>query len=278
MVYVEVEPGVRIHAQTVGAGPPVVLLHGWAFDHRVWDRQIRVLAEAGHSTIAVDLRGHGRSDRPYEGYALDQLARDVICVITKLEIEPTVLIGWSLGGVTALRVALDAPELLTKLVLVGSNGVATSRQEGYPFGLPSSSHLPDLRAAELADRLGARRQLLRGAFAYPPDDTVVSHLLQQTLDTPSWSGAATLTTLLEANQVAELHRLAVPTAQIIGDKDPIFSRRGAVWLTDQVDGLDQIVLPDCGHYPMIEAPDAFDDALLRVLANTTDKRSFRLEA
>src|SRR6185312_8580351 len=132
MVYIEVEPGVRIHAQTVGAGSPVVLLHGWAFDHRVWDRQIRVLAEAGHSTIAVDLRGHGRSDRPYDGYALDQLARDVVCVITDLEIEPAVLIGWSLGGVTALRVALDAPQLLTKLVLVGSNGVATSRQEGYP--------------------------------------------------------------------------------------------------------------------------------------------------
>jgi len=274
MVYIDVEPGVQIHAQLVGAGPPVVLLHGWAFDHRVWDRQVRVLAEAGHSTIAVDLRGHGRSARPYDGYALDQLAHDVIRVITELEIEPAVLIGWSLGGVTALRVALDAPDLLTNLVLVGSNGVATSRQDGYPFGAPSSSHLPDLRAAELADRLGARRRLLRGAFAYPPDDSVISHLLQQTLDTPSWAGAATLTTLLEANQVPEIHRLAVPTAQIIGDSDPVFSRRGAVWLVQHVDGLTQVVLPDCGHYPMIEAPDAFDDALLGVLASTNIERSF----
>lgn len=278
MVYIEVEPGVRIHAQVVGTGRPVVLLHGWAFDHRVWDRQIRVLAEAGHSTIAVDLRGHGRSDRPYDGYALDRLARDVICVITELDLEPTVLIGWSLGGVTALRVALDAPQLLTKLVLVGSNGVATSRQAGYPFGPPSSSHLPDLRAAELADRLSARRALLRGAFAYPPDDSVVSHLLQQTLDTPSWAGAATLTTLLEANQVAEIHRLALPTAQIIGDKDPIFSRRGAIWLAQHVDRLKQVVLPDCGHYPMIEVPDIFDDALLQVIAATVDKRPFPSDA
>lgn len=265
MVHVEVEAGVRIHAQIVGAGPPVILLHGWAFDHRIWDRQVRVLAEAGRTTVAIDLRGHGRSDRPHRGYGLDRLARDVLAVIAELGIEPAVLIGWSLGGITAFRAALDAPERVTKLVLVGSNGVAAARHEGYPFGVPASAHLPDLRAAELADRFEARRALLRSAFASPPDETVITRLLLQTLDTPSWAGAATLTTLLEANQVAELPRLAVPTAQIIGDKDPVFSRRGAAWLTEQVEDITQIVLPDCGHYPMIEAPDSFDAALLQIL-------------
>jgi non-heme chloroperoxidase len=264
VAYVEVEEGVRIHAQIVGAGTPVVLLHGWAFDHRIWDRQIRVLTDAGHTAIAIDLRGHGRSDRPHQGYGLNRLARDVIAVIAQLDIEPAVLIGWSLGGVTALRVALDAPDRLTKLILVGSNGVATSRQQNYPFGVPASTHLPQLLDAELADRLGARRRLLRNAFAHPPEESVITHLLQQTLDTPSWAGAATLTTLLEANQVSDLHRLTVPTAQIIGDKDPVFSRRGAAWLTRQVNDLVQIVIPDCGHYPMIEAPDAFDEALLQL--------------
>lgn len=270
MAYVDVEPGVRIHAQIVGAGPPVILLHGWAFDHRIWDRQVRVLADAGHTTIAIDLRGHGRSDRPHRGYGLDRLARDVIAVVAELAIDPAVLIGWSLGGVTAFRSAVDAPEKFTKLVLVGSNGVATSRQDAYPFGVPASVHLPGLLAAELCDRFEARRALLRGAFANPPDESVITLLLQQTLDTPSWAGAATLTTLLETNQVPDLHRLAVPTAQIIGEKDPVFSRRGAAWLAEQVEDITQIVLPDCGHYPMIEAPDSFDAALLQIVKREPD--------
>lgn len=264
-MHIEVEPGISIHAQVVGTGPPVVLLHGWAFDHRIWDRQIRVLAESGRSTVAIDLRGHGRSDRPYGDYSLERLAQDVITVLSRLTDEPAILIGWSLGGVTALRVALQAPERLAKLVLVSSNGVATSRQEGYPFGYPASAHLPALRSAELADRLDARRKLVRSGFATEPTDAVVEHLLQQTLDTPSWAGAATLTTLLEADQVAVLPRLVVPTAQIIGAKDPIFSRRGAAWLAERVPGIEQTVLDDCGHYPMIEAPDTFDAALLKVV-------------
>lgn len=186
-------------------------------------------------------------------------------MVSELSSEPAALLGWSLGGVTALRAALDAPELFTKLVLIGSNGVATSRQEGYPFGVPSSRHLPDLLAAELADRLEARRRLLRGAFARPPSDALLEHLLQQTLDTPSWAGAATLATLLEADQVADIERLSIPAGQIIGDKDPVFSRRGAAWLAQKLEGLTQIVLSECGHYPMVEAPDAFDAALLQIL-------------
>src|SRR5881275_3011726 len=92
MVHIQVEPGVRIHAQIVGTGSPVVLLHGWAFDHRIWDRQVRVLAEAGHTSIAIDLRGHGRSDRPYGEYPLEQLACDVVRVLEELDVGPAVLV------------------------------------------------------------------------------------------------------------------------------------------------------------------------------------------
>ena len=225
MADIEVEPGIRIHAQTVGTGPPVVLLHGWAFDHRIWDRQIRVLAEAGYATVAIDLRGHGRSDRPYGDYTLERLSRDVITVITELDLTDAALVGWSLGGVTAFKVAVEAPQLLSRLILVGSNGVATSRQNGYEFGYPASAHLPSLRDAELADRLAARRSLIRGAFADVPADASVEYLLGQTLDTPSWAGAATLATLLNADLVAEVDGMTVKTVQIMGKR--IRSFRGA---------------------------------------------------
>jgi non-heme chloroperoxidase len=266
MPFVEVEPGVQIYAQVVGQGPPVVLLHGWAFDHRIWDRQIRVLAELGHTAIAVDLRGHGRSDAPYGDYSLGRLAQDVSTLILSLGLPRPAVVGWSLGGMVALRLATDSPDVVGRLVLVGSNGVAASRQPGYPFGHPSSSHLPRLVAAELADRREARRQLIRTAFARPPEEALVEYLLTQTLDTPSWAGAATLATLLESDQVSLIGRLRAPTSQIIGADDPVFSRRGSQWLAQQVPGLRQMVLDGCGHYPMFESPDAFDEALIATVA------------
>lgn len=262
MPRIEVQPGVAIYSEVVGDGPPVALLHGWAFDHRVWERQVRVLAEAGFSSYALDLRGHGRSDKPYGDYSLGRLAADVSTVLAELCATPPVIVGWSLGGVTSFRIAVDEPDGIRGLVLVGSNGVATSRQDGYPFGAAPDDFAPALIAAELADRRTSRRRLLRNAFAEDPGERLIEDLLQMTLETPSWSSAASLSTLLYADQVAEVGRLAVPVHQIIGQADPVFSARGAAWLLDAVPALQQTILTGCGHFPMVEAPDEFDAALL----------------
>jgi pimeloyl-ACP methyl ester carboxylesterase len=269
MTLVEVERGVTIHAQVVGDGPPVVLLHGWGFDHRVWDRQVRVLAEAGRTVVCIDLRGHGRSDRPFGDYSINRLARDVVGVIDALELDRVALVGWSLGGLTAFRVAVDAEDRITRLVLVGSNGVATCRQDGFPFGFPSDTYEAALVAAELADRVGARRALLSNSFAAAPNDELIAHLVYLTLETPSWAGAAALRTLLRANQVADAGRLAVPTVQIIGEEDPVFSRPGAAWLAEHVSKLRQVIVSGCGHFPMVEAPAEFDRTLLAAVGDVS---------
>jgi non-heme chloroperoxidase len=257
---VRVMDGVNLHVEDVGAGPPVVLIHGWSLNHRAWERQIEVLAAAGHRVLALDLRGHGDSDAGEDGCEIERLAEDVTAVLKARHVESAVLVGWSLGGLVALRVAATVPGSVRRLVLVASNGVAHARQERFPFGISPQTVLPSFTAGERRDREASRRRILLDGFGVVPDAGVLDRLLTMSLQTQTPAALACLKTLLLTDQVDLLDRVRVPVVQILGAKDPGVSLSGAAWLCDQLQAT-QVVLP-CGHYPMLEVPEDFDRALL----------------
>ncbi|MCU7727906.1 alpha/beta hydrolase [Actinoplanes sp. KI2] len=108
--------GVRLGCREAGDpdGTPVVLLHGSGSSAGTWDRFAARLR--GRRTIAIDLRGHATSART-RGYALASIRDDVLGLIEALRLRDTVLIGHSVGGYAALAAALEAPELIGRLVL-----------------------------------------------------------------------------------------------------------------------------------------------------------------
>ncbi|MGV9863036.1 alpha/beta fold hydrolase [Rhodococcus koreensis] len=260
---VEVEPGVRINVLELGVGDPVLLIHGWSLSSAVWDRQIRVLAEAGHRVLAMDLRGHGGSDAPLGDYGIDRLAADGAAILDAFGAAGAAVVGWSLGGMTALRMAYRYPALVDRLVLVASNGVAGARQPDYPFGVPADAVEGGMHAAEHVNRLPYRRQAVGDPFGAPPDQQTLDWLQRISLQTPSWAANACMTTLLRTAQVHVLDDLDVPVTQIIGTADPALSVRGARWVHERIHST--LVELDCGHYPMLEKADAFDEALLRAV-------------
>ncbi|MFH0343795.1 MAG: alpha/beta fold hydrolase [Chromatiales bacterium] len=91
--YVEVKPGVRIYVEDTGVGKPVVFVHGWPFDHRQFEYQFNELPKHGYRCIALDLRGFGKSDKPYARYDYDAFADDVSAVLEALELEDVTLVG-----------------------------------------------------------------------------------------------------------------------------------------------------------------------------------------
>ncbi|WP_455366431.1 pimeloyl-ACP methyl ester esterase BioH [Kaarinaea lacus] len=108
-----------LYYESHGEGDPVVLLHGWAMNGRVWDDVVPRLAQFGR-VITVDLPGHGKSDLPANGhYDLDTVC-DEIKPVLENNANATVL-GWSLGGLVALNLAHRYPELIHKLVLVAGS-------------------------------------------------------------------------------------------------------------------------------------------------------------
>ncbi|KAA1379929.1 alpha/beta fold hydrolase [Aeromicrobium fastidiosum] len=264
--HIEVEDGVSLFVQDVGHGRPVVFLHGWALGHELWDRQVHELATHGRRAVALDLRGHGASSKPLTGYGVERLAADVIAVIESLELEKIVLVGWSIGGLTAFRVAAERPDLLERLVLVGSNGVAASKVPGLPFGAPAASVEGPVIAAELADRVASREGHIRRTVLPTVSDSTLQWLLALTMRVPVWAGVDGLKTILNTDQVSAAATLAVPLVQIIGDQDPTLSARAAQWLIDTVPDARQLTVPDSGHFPMVENAEVFASTLLAAVS------------
>lgn len=106
------------HEVSGPAGRPVLLLiHGGTASRRAWDLVTPAL-RASHRIVAIDLRGHGQSPAPDTGYSAPQLATDVARVIERLGLDAPTLVGHSLGGLTAICLAAQRPELVGRLVLL----------------------------------------------------------------------------------------------------------------------------------------------------------------
>ncbi|XVQ15846.1 alpha/beta fold hydrolase [Spirillospora sp. CA-255316] len=241
-----------------------MLVAGLGLDHQVWDRQVRVLS-GRHRVICVDQRGHGLSDKPLGGYEVERLARDLGAALDRLDVGECALVGWSFGGQVAFKLAADRSALVSRLVLVGSNAVRASRSTAFPFGAEPEKLAPALVAAEERDRLRARRETIAGAFARPPEEDTLRWLVDRSLQMPSWAAVACYRSMLHTDLIEDIPRVTMPVRQIVGSADPVHSAKGARWLTERLADTDLVEIAGCGHYPMLEAPEEFDAALLGFL-------------
>ncbi len=252
-----------LHVLDVGSGPPVVLLAGFGLDHEVWDGTVTALLDAGLRAVAVDLRGTGRSDKPASGYGIDDLAGDVDAVLEALDLSHARLVGYSFGGQVALRLAATHPGRLSRLVLLCSNGVRASRSDAFPYGPPAAKLEAALVKGERERRPAARRANVVSGFRSEPDPALVDCLVAAQLRMPSWAAIACYHTYLHTDLTDDLGQVKVPVLQILGADDPVTSAAGAAWVQEHAHDGDLVVLGACGHYPMFEAREAYEAALLR---------------
>ncbi len=115
-----VKDGVGLDYEERGAGdPPVLLVHGILCDRRYVAPQLEYFSRT-HRTVAVDLRGHGLSDVPQQGYTIDGLADDLAWVSAQLDLVRPLVIGHSLGGIVALALAANHPDVVGAIVALDS--------------------------------------------------------------------------------------------------------------------------------------------------------------
>ncbi|MEO1041137.1 MAG: alpha/beta hydrolase [Pseudomonadota bacterium] len=116
---------------------PIVFHHGWPLSSDDWDSQMLFFLEKGYRVIAMDRRGHGRSDQTYSGNDMDTYAKDVYDVVEALDLKNAVHIGHSTGGgVVARYVAISAPGRVSKAVLLGAVTPIMAQTESNPEGIP----------------------------------------------------------------------------------------------------------------------------------------------
>lgn len=121
MSYVNVDKGIGIYVEDWGQGKPIVFIHGWPFDHRIFEYQMMKLAQANYRAIGIDLRGYGLSDKPWDGNDYDTWSADIGKVIESLNLNEVMLVGFSMGGAIAAHyVATHNDTRVNKLVLVSA--------------------------------------------------------------------------------------------------------------------------------------------------------------
>lgn len=120
--------GVKIHYVTEGKGEPIVLLHGWMSDASMWGPLDTNPATKDFQLIAVDLRGHGKSDKPHEADKYGpEMAEDVVRLLDHLKLPKAHLVGYSMGAIVAGKVAATHPDRVLSVVYGGQAPILTQK-------------------------------------------------------------------------------------------------------------------------------------------------------
>jgi pimeloyl-ACP methyl ester carboxylesterase len=122
--------GVKIHYEVEGEGPFVILQTGAAGDSRMWKQAGYLKGLSSFTSILVDHRGHGRSDRPLEidRHRMEYYVSDILAVMDSVHIDKAAFIGYSDGGRVGFELAISHPDRITRLVSLGSVGIMNEEE------------------------------------------------------------------------------------------------------------------------------------------------------
>lgn len=137
MPTITTKDGTQIYYKDWGEGSAVTFSHGWPLNSSAWDGQMLFLAQHGYRCVAVDRRGHGRSDQPSKGNNMDQYADDLAEVIETLDLRDATLVGHSTGGGEVARyIGRHGTERVAKAVLIAAVPPLVVKSASNPEGLP----------------------------------------------------------------------------------------------------------------------------------------------
>ncbi|MFF3906577.1 alpha/beta fold hydrolase [Streptomyces sp. NPDC001848] len=258
----------RLVYRDVGAGAPLVLLHGGFLDHRMWEDQIPVFART-HRVIAPDARGHGASSnatRPFRH------TDDLAALLRHLDTGPATLVGLSMGGAIAVDTALEHPDLVGALVV---SGVGTSEPD---FRDPwtqaaNSAYWQALGAGDIDTFVDAFAR-----FTYGPQRTVED--VDPEVDRRVREMARSTITKHTRDEPDHWVRLTDTWARAAKIEVPVLAVNGGVDSPDHIRMAERLVrtvphgratpVEGTAHYPNMERPDAFDAIVREFLDSLAD--------
>ncbi|MFI4924482.1 MAG: alpha/beta fold hydrolase [Vicinamibacteria bacterium] len=256
-------PGVTLHYDVRGRGAPLLLIAGLASDSLSWLTVAEPLASR-YRTIAPDNRGVGRTVPQDVPVDVDTLADDCAALLDHLGIERASVIGHSMGGFVAQRLALRHPHHVERLVLVATGDSAGARNVERFFSMADRLDAGEDRATwlrSLFDAIFTRRFLA--------DPANVDAALHWALEYPYPQSASAFRRQCEGmagfDGRAELVRIARPALVVAGREDALFSPDQCAAFAARLPGAKVVVLDGAAHAVHTEQPKAFVDAVARFL-------------
>lgn len=265
--FVEAGDGVTVHLHDLGdaANPAVVFVHGSGPGASGWSnfkQNVDAFVAAGYRVIVPDLLGYGFTSKPTEGdYTLDRFAKALKGALDALNIKSATLVGNSLGGAISIRIALDHPGFVNKLIMMAPGGIEELDTYMAMEGIQA------MMSGFLGGTLDAEnfRKLLTQLVHDPKH--ITPELVQERTVILEEMPQEVLGTMRVPNQEAELKNLACPVLVFWGTNDRFCPSSGHTKFLEHVKPSRVVLVNECGHWVMVEHADLFDRTCIDFLKN-----------
>ncbi|WP_258171138.1 alpha/beta fold hydrolase [Paenibacillus sp. R14(2021)] len=251
--YVTVEKNVRLYVEDVGKGKPVVFLHGWPFNHEMFEYQQNTLPAKGIRFIGIDLRGFGKSDHTYNGNNMQTYAEDVRAVIEKLNLKDATLLGFSMGSTVATQYMTKYQDnRVSKLILTAA---PTPK-----WGLPKEA-IDGLVVGLIQDRPKA---LAVGAdtFVTKPSTEYLTWLSQLGLEADPHASIESIKSVAATDLTGKLNKIKVPTLILHGVQDKTVPFAVAEELHKEIKNSKLVPFENSGHGLFYDEKDKYNEQII----------------
>jgi non-heme chloroperoxidase len=246
---IKASDGVNINIEDIGAGRPIVFIHGWPINHKMFEYQFTELPKQGYRCIGIDFRGFGDSDKPWNGYNYDTMADDLKAVVEKLNLQNAALVGFSMGGAIAIHYIARHKGLgISKLVLLGAAALCFTKREDFTYGIDKAA-VDDLIGQTYTDRPSMLKNFSEIFFANPQKLSTEFKIWNLSLGLAA-SAYATIQCaieLMDADLRQDLAMINVPTLIVHGTNDNVCLFDLAKFMHDGIKGSRLVRVEKAGH-------------------------------
>ena len=242
----------------LGHGDPWVLLHSFPIDRRMWSAQSEALAAGGHRAVTLDLPGFGSAPRmTCDPPSLDGYVDAVLASLDALRLDRVTLVGLSLGGYVALRLAARAPQRLGALVLADTRAAADSPET-------RAGRVLNLGLVRAKGPGGLIEKMLPHLLAPDATESVRATLRAWAMEQSVGGITDALLAMRDRADATEtLGTLRCPTLLLVGSRDTITPPAEHAAMGEAIAGARVEVIEGAGHLSNLERPTEFSEALLR---------------
>ena len=249
-----------LHVDAAGHGPPLVLLHGWAMHSEMWGPLLPRLAQR-FRVHAVDLPGHGRS-APLHAFTLDGIVAALASAFAR-ETRPVTVLGWSLGGLVAMRWAQTEPARVGRLALVATSPRFVAGDD-WPHAMSGETLARFGDELHVAWKLTIQRFLALQMQGSEHGRATLTALRARIFARGEPSPRAlfdALAVIRDADVRAEAALIAQPALVVSGARDTLALPEAGRWLADCLPNARFALIAGAAHAPFLSHPDAFAAAL-----------------
>ncbi|MFT4584983.1 MAG: pimeloyl-ACP methyl ester carboxylesterase [Gammaproteobacteria bacterium] len=255
--------GVNVYYESFGQGVPICFLHPWTTNRFIWSNQLMEFARTNHCIVS-DHRGHGLSDKPAQGYGIDEMAKDLVAILDHAGVDKAVLVGNSIGGMIAMETNLLAPKrVLGNLILSsGTNiGAETPPEVADAIAADWRAFFSGILDAAVSAKSKKERPeitaFMEGCFRVEENfnEGVFFSSLQDPKGVFNW------------NISDQLKDIKAKTLIIAGEEDGATTVANNQFLADNIPNSSINVYKDVGHFCQLEKPSVFNNDLRKFIAS-----------